>query len=461
MENVSMTAAARFKSVFFDKVFLKTLLTIALPIMLQNFLNAFVNIIDTVMIGKLGTVELAAVGLGNQLFFLLNLILYGIASGSMVFTAQFWGKKDFKGLQKTLGISMSAAVCFSIIFTVCCIRMPGEILSLYTKDEAVIQTGVRYLSISAWCFIPFAVNFILMITLRSIEKVRIAVAATSVSLVVNMTLNAVLIFGLFGAPALGVRGAAIATVAARFVELCITFSVTKLRNYPVLGPLKNHMNFDAKFLKIYFLVVLPVLLNESLWSFGITFHHKIFAGLSTSAYASFNIANTISQLTWVIFIGFGNGVSVLIGKKIGEKHDDEARKYAAQILLFIPVVALFVGASLIPASSLVPFAFNVEPVVLSTVKKLILVLACCYPLKACNMCILIGLVRAGGDTRFGMICDTFIMWFIAIPLAYFLSVHSSVSAWVIYLCLFSEEPLKLLLGLWRIRSGKWLHSVTG
>ena len=153
-------------------------------------------------------------------------------------------------------------------------------------------------------------------------------------------------------------------------------------------------------------------------------------------------------------------VFVLIGKKIGERRSDDARLYAGKVLLFIPVVAVFVGAALIPISYLVPFIFNVEPVVLATVKNLFTVLACCYPLKACNMCILIGLLRAGGDTRFGMICDTFIMWLIAIPLAFFVSTHTALPPWVVYICLFSEEPLKLLLGLWRIRSGKWLHSVT-
>lgn len=455
-----MTAKIRVKSVFFDKQFLKTLLVIALPIMLQNFLSAFVNILDTVMIGKLGTVELAAVGLGNQLFFLLNLILYGIGSGSMVFTAQFWGKKDFKGVQKTFGISLIVAVCFALLFTVCCISMPEAILSLYTKDQAVIATGAAYLRISALCFLPFAINFILMITLRAIEKVKIAVGSTLVSIIVNLVLNAILIFGLFGAPALGVRGAAIATVAARCAEVGITFAVTKYRNYPVLGSLQNHFRFDPKFLKIYFLVVIPVLLNESLWSFGITFHHKIFASMNTFSYAAFNITNTISQLTWVIFIGFGNGISVLIGKKIGERKSDDAQRYAAKVLFFIPIVAVFVGAALIPISHLVPFIFNVERIVLATVKQLFIVLACCYPLKACNLCILIGLIRAGGDTRFGMICDTFIMWLIAIPLAFFVSTHTALPPWFVYMCLFSEEPLKLLLGVWRIRSGKWLHSVT-
>ncbi|UTC62861.1 MATE family efflux transporter [Treponema sp. OMZ 787] len=456
----NLKPAVNLKSVFSDKSFLKNLFIIAVPIILQNFISSFVNILDTIMIGRLGTVELAAVGLGNQLFFLLNLILYGIGSGGMVFTAQFWGKKDFNGLQKTFAISLIVAVFFSTLFTLACTIFPKEILSLYSKDAAVIEKGVDYLSISAFCFLPFAVNFIFMITLRSIEKVRVAVAATLVSLFVNLILNAVLIFGLFGFPALGVKGAAIATVASRAAELLILFSVTKKKKYPILGKIKNHFDFDLKFIRQYFTIVMPVLINESLWSLGITFHHKIFAGIGTFAYASYNITNTVSMLTWVIFIGFGNGVSVLIGKKIGEKNYDEAKTYAAKVSIFVPFVAIFVGAMLIPISYLTPIFFNVEKIVLETVMKLFIILACCYPLKAFNMCMLVGILRAGGDTRFGIICDTAVMWCVSIPLAYFLSVYTSIPAWGIYICLFSEEPFKALLGLWRIRSGKWLRSVT-
>ena len=457
---VNSKPVVNLKSVFSDKSFLKNLFIIAVPIILQNFISSFVNILDTIMIGRLGTVELAAVGLGNQLFFLLNLILYGIGSGGMVFTAQFWGKKDFNGLQKTFALSLIVAVFFSAIFTLACTIFPKEILSLYSKDAAVIEKGVDYLSVSAFCFLPFAVNFIFMITLRSIEKVRVAVGATLVSLFVNLILNAILIFGLLGFPALGVKGAAIATVASRVAELIILFSVTKKKKYPILGKLKNHFDFDFKFIRQYFAIVMPVLINESLWSLGITFHHKIFAGIGTFAYAAYNITNTVSMLTWVIFIGFGNGVSVLIGKKIGERNYDEAKTYAAKVSIFVPFVAVFVGAMLIPISYLTPIFFNVETVVLQTVMKLFIILACCYPLKAFNMCMLVGILRAGGDTRFGIICDTAVMWCVSIPLAYSLSVYTSIPAWGIYICLFSEEPFKALLGLWRIRSGKWLRSVT-
>ena len=454
-----MNSQLQLKKNFLDTNFLKILFTIAVPIMVQNFLNSLVNILDTIMIGRLGTVEIAAVGLGNQLFFLLNLVLYGTASGAMVFTAQFWGKKDLVGLRKTFGISLSTALFFSSLFTVFCMLMPEEILSLYSKDAAVIKTGAKYLRLVAGCFIPFSISFMFIFTLRAIEQVKAAVTVTIVSLTVNLVLNALLIFGLLGFPRLEVEGAAIATVAARCTELIFFFIITKKKKYPILGSLKEHFSFTGRFLCTFFLIVLPVIFNESVWSLGMTFHHKIFAGFNTFSYAAFNITNTVSQLTWVIFIGLGNGVSVLIGKKIGESNYGTAKKYASNIAVFAPFAAIFVGASLIPISFLIPHVFKVEPEVITYAKRFFMILAVCYPLKAFNMSMVVGVIRAGGDTKFGVFYDTFFMWIISIPLAFYLSIHTALPAWFIYLCLFADEPINAVVGLWRLRSGKWLHRV--
>ncbi len=454
-----MKKTLSIKQIFFDKAFLSKLFTLALPIILQNFINSFVNILDTVMIGRLGSVEIAAVGLGNQLFFLLNLILYGTASGGMVFTAQFWGKKDLPGLRKAFGISMILSLFFSALFTVLCITMPEQILSLYSNDSAVITLGAKYLRISALCFIPFAISFIFMFTLRSIEQVKITVVITFISFSLNLILNAVLIFGLLGFPRLGVRGAAIATVIARIVEVFLFIIMTKLKNYPILGKAKEHFAFNGKFLRMFFFVVMPVILNESIWSLGMTFHHKIFAGINTFSYAAFSIGNTVAQLIWVVFVGLGNAISVLIGKKIGEGDYDEAKNYAYRIAFFSPMLAVFVGSLLIPISFLIPFIFNVEPEVSRITKQLLLILACCYPVKVFNMSMVIGVVRAGGDTRFGVIYDACIMWFISIPLALYLSRYTNAGAWLVYTALFADEPIKLVLGIWRLKSGKWLRTV--
>ncbi len=450
---------SKLKNFIFDTEFLKKLFTLAIPIILQNFLNSFVNILDTVMIGRLGTIEIASVGLGNQLFFLLNLVLYGTASGSMVFTAQYWGKKDLTGLHKAFGISLCTAFFFSSLFTVVCFFMPEKILSLYSSDSAVIVTGAKYLKTVCFSFIPFSISFMFIFTLRAVEQVKAAVLVTVISLTVNLILNAILIFGYLGFPALGVKGAAIATVAARLTELTAFFVITKKKNYPILGRLTEHFAFTGKFLLTFFIIVLPVIFNESIWSLGITLHHKIFAKLNTFSYAAFSITNTVSQLTWVILIGMGNGISILIGKKIGEGDYRTAKNYAARIAVIAPLTALFVGALLIPISFLIPYIFNVEQDVLMQARYFFLILALCYPLKAFNMSMVIGVIRSGGDTKFGVIYDTLFMWIISIPLAWTLSVYTSFPAWFIYLCLFADEPIKACAGLWRLKSGKWLHCV--
>ncbi len=454
-----MKKTLSIKKLFFDKDFLSKLFVLAVPIILQNFINSFVNILDTVMIGRLGSIEIAAVGLGNQLFFLLNLLLYGVASGGMVFTAQFWGKKDLPGLRKAFTISMIFSIFFSTIFTVLCIVIPEEILSLYSNDIAVIKLGAKYLRLSALCFIPFSISFIFMFTLRSIEQVKLTVAITFISFSLNLVLNAVLIFGLLGFPKLGVQGAAIATVITRLIELFLFIITTKLNKYPILGNIKEHFAFDAKFFKMFLIIVAPVILNESIWSLGMTFHHKIFAGINTFSYAAFSISNTVAQLIWVIFVGLGNAISVLIGKRIGEGNYDEAKNYAYKIAVFSPFLAIFIGGMLIPISFVLPFIFNVEPEVIRIAKQILLILAICYPVKVFNMNMVIGVIRAGGDTRFGVIYDACIMWITSIPLALSLSHYAGISVWVVYLCLFADEPIKLCLGIWRLKSGKWLRSV--
>lgn len=449
----------QFKKYFYDKNFLASLFFITVPIIMQNFLNSFVNILDTIMIGQLGTVEIAAVGLGNQLFFLLNLVLYGTVSGGMVFTAQFWGKKDLNGLRKTFGLSLCTAVFISSLFTIVCISMPEQILLLYSDDLVVIKKGAEYLKTLAFSFIPFSISLIFVFTLRAIEQLKPAVFATVISLFVNLILNGILIFGLLGFPALGVKGAAIATVVSRIIELIVFIIITKKKKLPILGLPGNQYGFSRKFIFSFFLIVLPVILNESIWSLGITFHHKIFAGLNTFSYAAFSITNTVSQLTWVVFIGLGNGAGILIGKKIGEGKYVEAESYASKIAFFSPFIAIFVGFLLVPISFLIPYIFKVEYEVYIQARAFFIILAVCYPIKAFNMCMIIGVIRAGGDTKFGVIYDTLFMWIISIPLSFYLSVYTTAPVWFIYLCLFADEPIKFFIGLWRLKSGKWLNTV--
>ena len=437
----------------------KSLFVIALPIILQNLMQSTVNMLDTLMVGQLGSVEIASVGLGNQIYMLLNMVLFGISSGGAIFIAQFWGKKEKSGIWKMEGIMFSFSIVIALIFTFASVFFPKFLIGLYSKDFHVIEIGARYLRIVAFSFPFFAMSFAFSMALRSTEHVKLPMVATMISLVLNAILNYLLIFGIGFFPSLGIVGAAIATCISRIVECFILFIVAYSKKYEVASSVKNLFSFTffevRKFIKIAF----PVIINEAIWGLGTSMHSLIMGRTSTEAISAFNITGTISQITWVFFIGVGNAAGIIIGKKIGEGNETEARKYANTLSWFMPVMAIFIGLLLIPISKFLPFMFNVEANILVQAKMMLMILMCCYPLNAFNMCWVVGICRAGGDTVFAAIIDVCFMWIIAIPLAACVAYFTNVQPYIIYICLLSEQIFKAIVGFYRIKSGKWLHNV--
>jgi putative MATE family efflux protein len=445
---------------FDDRRFYTDLFTIALPIMLQNLINSLVNILDTIMIGRLGTVEIAAVGLGNNFFFFYTMVLFGICSGAAIFTAQFWGKHDVSGIRKNMGLCLLLGMTLGALCTVAAAVWPYPILRVYSRDEAVIEVGATYLRTLSPSFLPYAVSFAFIITLRSVERVRLTVISTVIALSVNLTLNYLLIFGCGPLPALGVKGAAVATVVARFTEVALLVGVSYARRYVFVGAAREFLAFSRDFVARFFRITLPVIVNEVFWSLGVSVQNIIFARTHTDAIAAFNITSTISQLTWVFFIGLGNGVAVLIGKKIGAGDEATARTYAWRIIRFAPLMAVGAVFVLLPLSQALPFVFNVNETVLRNATLLLIVLSVSYPCRAVNMAMVVGICRAGGDTVFSGVFDVAFMWVVSLPLAAVASFVLHAPVWVIYGCICTEEPLKMLVNLWRFKSGKWLHNVT-
>ncbi|MBQ1197503.1 MAG: MATE family efflux transporter [Spirochaetaceae bacterium] len=437
----------------------KSLFVIALPIILQNLMQSTVNMLDTLMVGQLGSMEIAAVGLGNQIYMLLNMVLFGISSGGAIFIAQFWGKKENSGIWKMEGVMFSFSIVIALIFTFASVFFPKFLIGLYSKDFHVIEIGARYLRIVAFSFPFFAMSFAFSMALRSTEHVKLPMVATMISLVLNAILNYLLIFGIGFFPSLGIVGAAIATCISRIVECFILFIVAYSKKYEVASSVKNLFSFTLfevrKFIKIAF----PVIINEAIWGLGTSMHSLIMGRTSTEAISAFNITGTISQITWVFFIGVGNAAGIIIGKKIGEGNETEARKYANTLSWFMPVMAIFIGLLLIPISKFLPFMFNVEANILVQAKMMLMILMCCYPLNAFNMCWVVGICRAGGDTVFAAIIDVCFMWIIAIPLAACVAYFTNVQPYIIYICLLSEQIFKAIVGFYRIKSGKWLHNV--
>lgn len=450
----------KIRALFSDRAFFASLFAIAVPIMIGNLASSLVNMIGTVMIGRLGTVEIAAVGLGTQVFFLLNMILFGVCSGASVFTAQYWGKRNVAGIRKTTGLCLALALTIAGAFTAACAVAPDAIIGLYSRDAEVIAIGARYLRVASASFIPFSVSFVFTLIMRSTERVRLSLAVTFVTLAVNVALSWLLIFGIGPFPELGVVGSALATVVVRVIEALVLVIVSYARRYPLAGRLKEFLAIDLVFIARFASIAFPVMVNETLWALGVTTQNVIFARTGTNAIAAFNIVNVISSMIWFFFIGLGNGAAVVIGKKIGEGDEKAARDYASKITRFGPLAAAFCALLLVPTSLLLPLIFNAEPQVYAIAGSMLAILAFVYPARAFNMSMVVGVCRAGGDTVFCAFYDLFFMWVVALPLAAIAAFILRSPVWIVYLCVLSEEPLKMIIGAWRLRSGKWLNSVT-
>lgn len=437
--------------------FFSALLKISVPIMLQSLLQTFINMLDTIMIGRLGSVEIAAVGLGNSFFFVLNMVLFGITSGGGVFIAQFWGKKDIKGIRQSLGIMLFLAVIVSAVFHLLAICIPEQIMRLYSPDPDVIAVGADYLKVVSFSYIITAISFSYTLAFRGTEHVKLPFVATGVSLVVNAVFNYIFIFICNW----GVKGAAAATILSRLAEMFILLIVSYAKKYEACGRLRELFSFKRTFVGRFIKIAFPVIVNESFWGLGTSVNNAIFAHAGTDSITAYNIVNTISQLTWVFCMGFGNGNGVIIGKKIGEGDADTARLYANRSLWFMPLVGACVGIFLWPLSKTLPVFFNVSPDIIKMACEMLVVLMIAYPFNSFCMNWIVGVCRAGGDTTFAALGEIIVMWCVSIPLGAIAAFVWHLPAVWIYACLLlSESVTKAILGFIRVKSGKWLHDVT-
>lgn len=445
--------------------FLKPLFTIAVPIILQNFLSSFVNMLDTIMVGQLGSVEIAAVGLGNQIFFLMNMVLFGTVSGGSIFISQYWGKKDMDGVHRTLGITIILSAIISVLFFLLAFFEPEMCLRFYSEDEELISIGVDYLKTVSFSYLFIGLGFPFAHAERSTERVKLPMIATFVSVIVNCVLNYLLIFGVsFGGteyvPAMGVVGAAVATVVSRTIEFILLLVVPYIKKYEMAAPPSCLFRRQPGFMSQYVKICLPVLLNETLWGLGTTMQNVIYGHAGTDMVAAINITSTIGNLIWTFFIGTGNATGILLGKTIGEGKHDEARSLAKKYTFFNAGAGLVLGLLLIPLSLVLPYVFNVESEVMHMAVTMVYLSMALYPFSASNMTMVVGVCRSGGDTIYALLMDVGFLWILAIPLG-FASVYAwHLPYWALYLCIRSDEVFKCTMGIVRLLSGKWLNDVT-
>lgn len=449
------------EAIFKDKKFYMQMMAIALPIALQNLISSSLNMVDTVMIGALGEMSISAVGLANQIYFLLMLFLFGINSGISIYIAQFWGKRDRKSIHKTLGFSILGGFLLSLPFFIGAVFFPTQLMSIFTADSAVIREGAVYLRITGWSYLLMAFSFSFAIASRSVGEARLPMMASAISLVCNTVLNYLLIFGVFGFPAWGVAGAAVATVIARGVELVVIVGTIYTRDHVLRSPVKELVQLNVEFIKPILRTALPVVLNEGFWAVGMTLYAVAYARSGTDAYAAVQIAGTVERLFFIFSFGLGSACAVMIGNELGANRIEDAKLYADRFMRL--GVTLSVGIGIFMALIAVPstYLFNVSPAIRWAATCILFVNALTMILKMISTILIIGIFRGGGDTTFSFVLEICCVYLIGVPLAFLGALVLKLPIFVVVLLVSLEELVKSVVGLYRVKSGVWAKNLVG
>lgn len=448
------------EQLFGNRSFRKELLRIAAPVAFQNLLISSLSVVDTLMIGQLGEVEIAAVGLASQLFFLSLLFFFGVSSGASVFISQFWGKKDIASIHRTFGFAFTIAGSAALLFAAVSLALPRQVLRVFTTDEAVVTAGVSYLRIVGVSYIFVAASVLCSVSLRSVEEAGTPLKATVFSIVLNVLLNYLLIFGAFGFPEMGVAGAALATTIARGGELVILYFSIYVKKNVLAAPLKEMFSFDREFVRRFFGTATPVILNEMAWATGMVMYKIVFARMGTGVIAAMNIVDTISNLFWVMFMGTSSACAVMIGKRVGMGRPEEAVTAAKQFAAISFFLGAVVGLGALVLAGFVPDLFNVSEEVKGMTARVLMLFPILFPLKTLNIHAVIGIFRAGGDTAFSFFVDLAGVWIVGVPLAFLGGLVWGMPIHLLFLLLGFEEVAKTLLSYFRFRSGGWIRDVT-
>jgi len=454
-----MTGLSRNLAFFRNTEYMHELRKIAIPIIIQQFMFSGLNMLAVIFVGQKGDEAVAAVGLAGQIAFILNLVLFGIISGAAMFTAQFWGKRDIPNLRRVLGLCLMLAISASLIFFTLSQTIPSQLLSIYSKDLAVITLGADYLRIFSWTFLFFAVTFSFSLVMRSTGDVKTPTMISVGALSISTVLSYGLIFGKFGLPELGIQGAAVAAVIARFLECLTLLFVAYTQRSPVAASLHELMGFDAKFLGRVIKPMLPVIFNELFWSLGITTYNIIYARIGTTSFAAMNIVGTVEQVAFVFFFGISSATSVLVGNNIGAGREDKAYTYAGRSLYIAAFGGILVGLMIHLVKTPILAFYNVSPEVITNASSILAVMSLFIWMRVSNMTIVVGILRAGGDTRFSLFLDGIIIWIVGVPMAYLAAFKLELPIYFVYLFAMSEETTKWILGIFRYRSRKWINNL--
>lgn len=441
------------------RLFYKSLLSLVIPITIQNLITNLVNSADVLMLNYVGQSSMSAVSLANQYHFILSGFFFGISSGTTMLCSQYWGKKDMNSIQAIFGIALKISLAFTCLLSLAAITFPSLLMRIFTPDEELIRMGASYLRIIGISYFLTGFSHVYLCVLKSVERAKTSTLISCTALFLNVFLNAVFIFGLFGAPKLGVAGVALATVISRIVEivLCLIDFLRGRIFKPSFSILfGRHKLLFQDFLKYS----IPALLNDCIWTFAFSTYSIILGHMNSDMVAASSVATTIRDLLSVVCFGLGSAGTVLLGKSLGERRMDKAKEDASSLCRCTLAVSVFTALVIVMIRKPVIGLFDLTVTAQDYLNFMLLVSSYYVIGQAMNTLTIAGIFRAGGNSRFGLICDTITMWVISVPLGFISAFVLHLPPKAVYFILCLDEFWKIPVVYKYYKSGKWLNNIT-
>jgi len=439
--------------------FLKTVALVASPIALQSLIGSSLNLVDNLMIGHLGELPLNAVGVSVQIFFVYWMFVFGFASGGATFISQFYGVKDLVNIRRTTGFTLAVVFGMGLIFFIAAVCFPEYLLRIFTRFPEVIEAGKVYVRIGAPVFLLVPVTQAFTVALRATQQTVQPLLASVVALGMNTCMNYILIYGKLGAPAMGIAGAALATVISRAVELGIILFLVFGRRNMIAGPLREFFGFKRDLARRIVRNALPTTINETMWGLGTALYIAAFARISISAGAAVQACNTINNLFSMIAFSIGDAILILVGQKLGEGKKAEAFAMSKILTKLAVTVGLILGALTLCFGKPILNLFDFTEEGAMDAWRILIVYASTLFMEVFNGTMVSGTLRSGGDTRFAMFTEVGAVWLIGVPLAFITSLWLGWPVYLAVLAVKSEGVVKGVILLRRYLSGKWLNTV--
>ena len=447
-----------------NKNFYKNIFAIAIPITLQNLIVQATSMMDSIMLGRADNtgIFLSASSLANQPFFILSLATFGMASAATVMTAQYWGKRDTKAIREIIAIALKAAFVIAALVGLAVLIVPEAVMGIYTKEPQIIEAGAKYLRIIGYAYFTFGLSNTMICAIRSVELVKVSVVANLSSFFINTGLNYLLIFGKGPFPAMGIEGAALATLIARLTEFAITFVYVLFIDKRLAFRLRDMISFNKVFAKDLFRYGSPVFINELMWAVAISMQSAILGHITYTQgdpVAANSIASMVQQLSTVVIFAVANAAAVIIGKSIGEGKKERALNEAYTFKYLAFVLGIAACAVILLSKSFAIGFYTIPEETKALASQLLTVVAFVTILVSTSSIYIVGILRAGGDTRFCLFMEMGALWFFAIPLA-IAGVILQLSVPIVLILMKMDEPVKTISMLIRMRNDKWLRSLT-